>query len=44
MIAKQKALAIMGDKTLNVLKEELSGGKVDLCIESKIQQYVKINK
>lgn len=44
MIAKQKALSIMGEKTIDVLKEELSSGEVDLWIESKIEQYVKINK
>jgi len=44
MIAKQKALSIMGEKTIEVLNEELSSGEVDLWIESKIEQYVKINK
>jgi len=44
MLAKTRALSIMGDKALEVLKEELSGGEVDLWIESKIEQYVKINK
>jgi len=44
MLAKTKALSIMGDKALEVLKEELSGGEVDLWIESKIEQYVKTSK
>jgi len=43
-IAKQKALSIMGLKAIEVLKEELSSGEVDLWIDSKIEQYVKISK
>jgi len=44
MLAKQKALSIMGEKTIEVLNEELSIGEVDLWIESKIEQYVKTSK
>jgi len=44
MLAKTKALSIMGDKALTVLKEELSGGEVELWIDSKIEQYVKTSK
>jgi len=42
--AKSKAIAIMGEKTMAALKEELSSGEIELWIDAKIDKYVQVTK
>jgi len=43
-LAKEQALAIISAKTMSALQEELSTGEIDIWINSKIEQYVKLSK
>jgi hypothetical protein len=43
-IAKDKAKSIIGEKAISALKEELTGSELELWLDNKIEQYVKISK
>lgn len=44
VLAKEKALAIMGEQTLSILKDELKSSEFEIWLDTKIEQYVRINK